>query len=96
MIAIYSVYIMTNWNGKVMYIGMTNDLERRVNDHKHGLIKGFTEKYNINTLVYFENTNDAHAALAREKQLRGWTRRKKNELVESVNPEWHDLLPKTE
>jgi len=95
-IAIYSVYIMTNWNGKVMYIGMTNDLERRVNDHKHGLIKGFTEKYNINTLVYFENTNDAHAALAREKQLRGWTRRKKNELVESVNPEWHDLLPKTE
>jgi putative endonuclease len=87
----YYVYILTNWNGKVLYIGITSDLERRIYEHKNGLIKGFTSKYYVNRLVYFEQTTDVNAAITREKQLKGWTREKKNRLVESVNPEWKDL-----
>ena len=74
-----------------MYIGVTNHLERRVFEHKNKLIDGFTKKYNVNKLVYFEQTSDVKAAIEREKQLKGLLRAKKNALVEKVNPEWRDL-----
>ena len=87
----YYVYILTNWNNKVMYIGMTNDLERRLYEHKTKLIKGFTEKYNIDKLVYFEQTTDVSSAILREKEIKKWRREKKNDLVLSLNPDWKDL-----
>ena len=87
----YYVYILTNWNNKVMYIGVTNDLTRRVYEHKNKLVKGFTSRYNVNKLVYFEYTSDIKAAIEREKQLKGWIRKRKNELVEQFNPQWNDL-----
>lgn len=87
----YYVYILTNWNNKVMYIGVTNNLERRLCEHKTKQFKGFTEKYNVNKLVYFDVTDDINSAIETEKKIKHWTRRKKNELVESVNPEWKDL-----
>jgi putative endonuclease len=87
----YFVYLLTNWNNKVMYIGMTNNLMRRVYEHKAKIIKGFTEKYNVNRLVYYEETSDVHAALAREKEIKKWRREKKNALVIQTNPEWRDL-----
>ncbi len=87
----YYVYMLTNWNNKVLYIGVTNNLERRMYQHKHKLIKGFSSRYNLNKLVYFEYGNDVEAAIAREKQLKGWLRQKKNVLVESINPAWNDL-----
>jgi putative endonuclease len=82
---------MTNWNNKVMYLGVTNNLERRVYEHRNKLIKGFTEKYNVNKLVYFEETSDVSAAIAREKEIKKWRREKKNALVKKVNPDWEDL-----
>jgi putative endonuclease len=75
----------------VMYVGMTNDLERRIYEHKNKLIEGFTEKYNVNKLVYFEETQDVYAAIAREKEIKKWRREKKNQLVNLVNPKWEDL-----
>ncbi len=87
----YHVYIVTNQTNKVMYIGMTNDLERRIYEHKHSLIEGFTKKYKLNRLVYCESCADVTQAIAREKQLKGWLRAKKNELVQSINPNWSDL-----
>ena len=81
---------MTN-RSRTLYTGMTNDLERRVYEHKHKLIPGFTSKYNITRLVYFEETADVKAAIAREKQIKGRLRVKKIALVESANPEWRDL-----
>ena len=87
----YYVYILTNSRGNVMYIGVTNNLERRLYEHKHELVPGFTQRYHVHKLVYFEETPDVHAALAREKQLKGWTRKRKNELVETANPAWEDL-----
>ena len=87
----YYVYILTNWNNKVLYTGVTSDLIKRVYQHKNKLAEGFTKKYNLNKLVYFEATNDVTSAIAREKQIKGWLRTKKNELVESINPEWRDL-----
>jgi putative endonuclease len=86
----YYVYIMTN-RSKTLYTGVTNNLKRRVFEHKHHLVKGFTEKYNITRLVYYEITNDVGSAIAREKQIKGWLRRKKIALIESMNPEWRDL-----
>jgi putative endonuclease len=86
----YYVYIMTSYSG-TLYTGMTNDLKRRVYEHKHKLIPGYTSKYNINKLVYFEETTDVQAAIAREKQIKGWLRTKKVALIDSVNPEWRDL-----
>ncbi len=74
-----------------MYLGVTNDLERRVYEHRNKLLKGFTEKYNINKLVYFEETSDVTAAIAREKEIKKWRREKKNALVQRVNPDWKDL-----
>ena len=87
----YYVYLMTNWNNKVMYVGITNNLERRVYEHKQKLVKGFTEKYKVDKLVYFEETSDVWAALAREKEIKKWRREKKNNLVQSLNPRWIDL-----
>jgi len=87
----YYVYLITNWNNKVLYIGVTNNLERRLYEHKNKLIKGFTEKYNINKLVYFEQTNDIESAITREKEIKKWRREKKNSLVESANKQWQDL-----
>ena len=86
----YSVYIMTNKSG-TLYIGVTNDLTRRMYEHKQGLGGQFTTRYRITQLLYFEETRDIHAALAREKQLKGWTRAKKLELIASDNPRWIDL-----
>ncbi len=88
----YYVYILSNSNNQVIYIGVTNDLIRRVYEHKHHLDKGsFTDKYNLEKLVYFETTNDIESAISREKQLKGWIRKKKNALIETVNPNWNDL-----
>ena len=86
----YFVYIMSS-KSKTLYIGVTNDLERRVYEHKNKLIGGFTKKYNIKRLVYYEETTDVQAAIEREKQIKGWLRRKKIELIESLNPQWRDL-----
>jgi putative endonuclease len=81
---------MTNRSG-TLYTGVTNNLERRIYEHKHHLLKGFTNKYNIEKLVYFEETNDIRAAISREKQIKGWLRKKKIALIESMNPGWKDL-----
>lgn len=87
----YYIYIVTNWNNKVMYIGVTNNLERRIYEHKNKLLDGFTKKYNITKLVYYEHTNSIDSAITREHQLKGWLRKRKNELVETMNPKWLDL-----
>ncbi|NCO66151.1 MAG: endonuclease [Candidatus Aquicultor secundus] len=86
----YYVYIMTN-RSKTLYIGVTNNLERRVFEHKRKLVEGFTEKYNVNRLVYYEITEDIKSAIEREKQLKGWIRKRKTDLIESMNPIWRDL-----
>ena len=86
----YYVYIMSNRH-KTLYIGVTNDLERRVYEHKNGLTPGFTKRYNINRLVLVEETSDVNEAIVREKQLKGWVRRRKIELIEAANPQWDDL-----
>ena len=87
----YYVYLLTNWNNKVMYVGVTNNLKRRIYEHKKKLVKGFTEKYNLNKLVYFEETQDVTSAIAREKEIKKWRREKKNQLVNRMNPNWKDL-----
>lgn len=87
----YYVYILTNKTTSVLYIGVTNDLIRRVYEHKNKLIKGFTSKYNVERLVYFENTGDITVAISREKQLKGWTRIKKEALIKNINPLWNDM-----
>ena len=87
----YYVYILTNWNHEVMYIGMTNNLTTRLYQHKHKLVEGFTSAYNVNKLVYYEETNDVSVAIAREKEIKKWRREKKDRLVMSRNPEWKDL-----
>jgi putative endonuclease len=87
----YYVYLLINWNHRVMYVGFTNDLKRRVYEHQKKLVKGFTEKYNINKLVYFEETRDVAVAIAREKEIKKWRREKKNKLVFGINPSWSDL-----
>ena len=86
----YYVYIMTNHSG-TLYTGVTNDLHRRVYEHKSKLVPGFTQKYKITQLVYYEETPDVQAAIAREKQIKGWVRSKKIVLIETANPEWQDL-----
>ena len=86
----YFVYIMTNASG-TLYTGITNNLARRVYEHKNKLVPGFTSKYNITKLVYYEECSDVLAAIAREKQIKGWLRAKKIALIESINPGWQDL-----
>jgi len=87
----YYVYMNTNPTYTVLYVGMTNNLEHRTSQHRNHILKGFTKKYNVTRLVYFEATEDVQAAIAREKQLKRWTRARKIALIESVNPEWRDL-----
>lgn len=87
----YYIYILTNITNRVLYIGVTNDIKRRLYEHKNELIDGFTKKYHVHKLVYFEETSDVYSALIREKQLKGITRKKKEELINNVNPEWKDL-----
>lgn len=86
----YYVYIMTN-KSRTLYTGVTNDLARRVYEHTQKLLPGFTSKYNITQLVYFEATEDVYAALNRETQIKGWLREKKIALIETANPMWKDL-----
>ena len=86
----YFVYIMTN-KSNTLYTGVTNNLERRVFEHKHKLVKGFTNRYNITKLVYYETTSDVREAITREKQIKGWLRSKKITLIENINPQWKDL-----
>ena len=87
----FFVYILTNWDNKVYYTGFTDDLERRIYEHKHKLLPGFTAKYNCNKLVYFEEFPDAADALHREKQIKRYKRSWKENLITSINPEWRDL-----
>ncbi|MDT8316642.1 MAG: GIY-YIG nuclease family protein [bacterium] len=86
----YYVYIMTN-RSRTLYTGVTSHLEKRVYEHRNKLVPGFTKRYNIDKLVYFETTTDVHSAIGREKQIKGWLRRKKIALIESTNPDWLDL-----
>ena len=86
----YYIYIMAN-GSKTLYIGVTNNLERRLYEHKHQLVEGFTNKYKLTRLVYFEEMPDVYTAIEREKHLKGWLRAKKVALIESINPEWRDL-----
>ena len=87
---VYYVYILTNKTNSVMYIGVTNDLQRRLYEHKAELIDGFTKRYHLHKLVYAEEFSKVNDAIAREKQLKRWTRAKKNWLVETKNPHWDD------
>lgn len=87
----YYIYILTNWTGDVMYVGVTNDLQTRLWQHKSKTTMGFTKSYAVEKLVYFERTSDVNVAIAREKEIKGWRREKKNKLVISTNPEWKDL-----
>ena len=86
----YYVYILTNRSG-TLYTGMTNDLQKRVHQNKHKQIPGFTKRYNIDKLVWFDRTTDVQTANAYEKKIKGWLREKKITLIESENPEWRDL-----
>lgn len=87
----YWVYILTNKNCSTLYIGMTNDLERRVAEHKRGEVPSFTQRYQLKRLVWFEHFRDVNEAIAYEKKLKGWLRSKKNALVAKNNPRWFDL-----
>jgi putative endonuclease len=86
----FFVYIMTNAS-RTLYVGMTNNLERRVYEHKHKLVPGFTSRYNITRLVHAEKYPDPRSAIAREKEIKGWRRSRKIELIEESNPGWKDL-----
>lgn len=87
----YCVYIMTNSHDTVLYTGVTNNLARRVYEHKNGLGGTFTRNYNIHKLVYYEVGDNVHSALAREKQIKSGSRKRKIDLINSLNPEWMDL-----
>ncbi len=87
----YYVYIMTNKRNTVLYTGVTNNLERRVYEHKNKLVEGFTEKYNVDKLVYYETSNDSIRAIEREKKLKKWRREWKENLIKKGNPNWADL-----
>jgi putative endonuclease len=86
----FFVYILAS-KSRVLYIGVTNDLARRVYEHKQGSIEGFTKRYQVNRLVYFETTCNIRAAITKEKQIKGWLRARKISLIESINPHWEDL-----
>lgn len=87
----YFVYILSNWDDSVLYIGVTGNLQRRLYEHRNGLVDSFTKKYNVHKLVYYAYTNDVYSAISREKQLKKWTRAKKNALISANNPQWIDL-----
>jgi putative endonuclease len=85
------VYLLANKNNNVLYTGVTNDLIRRVYEHKNKLLAGFTKKYNVDRLVYYEVCGNIVVAIEREKQIKGWSRKKKHDLINALNPEWNDL-----
>lgn len=87
----YYVYILANKRNGTLYIGVTNNLERRLYEHKNKLLKGFTKEYGVDKLVWYENTTDVNSALQREKQLKKWNRKWKLDLIEKDNPQWKDL-----
>lgn len=89
----YFIYLLTNWNNKVLYIGVTNDLEGRVYEHSNAAHDSFVKRYKLYKLVYLEDASNTADAISREKQLKSWRCEKKNALITSVNPEWTDLLP---
>ncbi len=86
----YYVYILTSETG-TLYIGVTNDIQRRIYEHKHGLIEGFTKKYSVTRLVYYEETPEINEAITREKEIKKWRRSRKIDLIKSMNSEWKDL-----
>ena len=90
-ITMYYVYILSNKNNTVLYIGVTNNLVRRVYEHKQKFVQGFTKTYNVDKLVYYEILYDPYNAITREKQLKGLKRKKKDMLINNFNPDWHDL-----
>ncbi len=87
----FYIYIMTNQNHTVLYVGMTSDLQSRVYEHKQKLLAGFTKRYNLDELVYYEEIADARSAVKREKQIKGGSRQKKIDLINRLNPQWRDL-----
>ncbi|MBJ15640.1 MAG: excinuclease ABC subunit C [Legionellaceae bacterium] len=87
------VYLLTNKHNNVLYTGVTNDLIRRVYEHKNKMTTGFTKKYNVNRLVYYEVCSEIIVAIEREKQIKGWSRKKKHTLIDEMNPQWNDLYP---
>lgn len=87
----YAVYILTNYNETTFYIGVTGNLQKRIREHKNKIAEGFTKKYNVDKLVYYELTNDVESALNREKQLKRWHRQWKINLIKEMNPEFKDL-----
>lgn len=88
---LYCVYILSNKSKTVLYVGVTNDLKRRTYEHKNGFTKGFSSKYHVNRLVYYETGGDMTSAIQREKQIKSGSRLKKNELINAFNPSWDDL-----
>ncbi len=86
----YCIYIMTN-QSRTLYVGVTGNLERRIFEHKNGLTDGFTKRYKMQTLIYFEEFSDPRSAILREKEIKCWVRKKKLDLINSMNPEWNDL-----
>ena len=87
----YYVYILTNWNHRILYTGVTNNIERRLYEHRHGVNDGFTKKYNAHKLVFYTSFSNIDDAIAFEKKVKGWRRSKKNALIEEENPYWKDL-----
>lgn len=87
----YYVYILASKKKGTLYIGVTNDLIRRMYEHRNGVVEGFTKRFHVHRLVYFEQTEDVSAAILREKQFKRWLRQWKIELIERANPEWEDL-----
>ena len=91
----YYVYILSNNNNRVIYTGITNDLAKRIYEHKHHLDKGsFTARYNVDKLVYYEVSSDVESAIEREKQIKGWSRKRKDKIIGDFNPDWIDLYEK--
>ena len=90
---LFAVYIITNPRHTVLYVGVTNNLVRRITEHRSGTVDGFAKKYNCRKLVFFEVTTDAYSAISREKEIKGWSRLKKEAIVTMQNPTWLDLYP---
>ncbi len=88
---LYCVYILSNKSNTVLYVGVTNDLSRRTYEHKQSIVKGFTSKYQVNKLVYYEAGKDVGEIIQREKQIKSGSRAKKNELINAFNPKWEDM-----
>ena len=87
----YYVYLTTNESMSTIYTGVTNNLERRMHEHRQGVAQGFTRRYRVKRLVYYEVTTDISSAIGREKEIKGWVRSKKAALIQSMNPAWRDL-----